>query len=177
MLNEKLSAWVDGELDEAEAEQVMRSVLMKPDWRQACDTAFRVGDVLRAEPAVSNDFASRVMAALEQEPVVLAPARMPRREAANDAAPPRWMALAASVAGVAFVGWLALSQSGGESQSGNAVMASKAPQPAASLLVRAPRNDDEAYVMAHQASAAGTPVPGMSAFVRTVSAEQVGPAR
>lgn len=179
MLNEKLSAWVDGELDEAEAEQVMLKLLRQPESRRACEVAILTGDVLRQEPLVSSGFNARLMAALEQEPVVFAPAAIPARTRPakkGEAAPPRWAALAASAAGVALVGWMVMAPRGEEPR-----LESSSPALAAKTsplqLVGSARNDDEVYVMAHQTGAAGAPVPGVAAFVRTVGSERMGAAR
>lgn len=179
MLNEKLSAWVDGELDDTDAEQVMLKLLRQPEARRACETAVLIGDALRQEPAVSAGFSGRLMAALEQEPVVFAPAAIPSRPRvakASENASSRWAALAASVAGVLMVGWIAMSPS----EEGSRVVPASpalASNSAPSHLVNSARNDDEAYVMAHYAGATGTPVPGVAAFVRTVSSERMGATR
>lgn len=184
MMNEKLSAWMDGELAEEHAEHFVASLLRHPDMRAACATAWMVGDEMRGEPAVSQDFSARLMTALEKEPVVFSPASVPARAPREALPTARWMPIAASVAGVLFVGWLAFgiggAGNGGQPEALAAAQVAATPVAATSparLSVSTPSNvdDDRAYIMAHYASGAGAPVPGAAPFIRTVSSEQVGP--
>lgn len=99
----ELSALLDGELELHEAREVldeaMRSDALQSNWNAYA----LIGDCLRGESVVHVDVAPSVMTRLRDEPVVLSPGNLrspPRRHAL--------MALAASLAGVAVVGWMAL---------------------------------------------------------------------
>ena len=102
-----LSALMDDALDEADAASTLDSLAREPSLRRDWETWHLVGDSLRqgAEPwpGLSPDFSSRVMAALDEEPTVLAPRATVRR-----ASPLRFaLPLAASVMGVGAVAWVA----------------------------------------------------------------------
>lgn len=96
-----LSALFD---DEAFGDAKLRTLAAAPRERELQDTwrlYAMIGDCLRGESMAPRDLASAVMARLRDEPVVLAP-----RPAARSRPRP-FLALAASLAGVAVVGWLA----------------------------------------------------------------------
>ena len=78
-------------------ESIKRDAGLREDWERYC----LIGDVLRDESSLSAGFTDKVMASLDGEPTVLAPVR---RERSAWAA--RLMPIAASVMGVAAVGWL-----------------------------------------------------------------------
>lgn len=178
-MKEKLSALLDGDLEEHSVrttlEGLRRDGTLRKDWEAYC----LIGDALRGECAVAPDFVSRVMASIESEPTVIAPgsaAAMQRRRSV-------WQALlpvAASVMGVAAVGWVASALYSGEKSATPVVAVQRlASTPIASAAVpaatvRAPVEADaedrhREYVFAHQAMTAGGPIPGVVQYVRTVS--------
>ena len=107
MLDEKLSALVDDELDAAEADALISRVMSEPEMRQDWSRQHLVRAALRDQVTqpLSDDFASQVMSAIEQEgaPEVsrkVVPFKRPQWR------PAQWatgLAMAASVAAVAFV--------------------------------------------------------------------------
>lgn len=97
----KISALVDGEVEEHEAEAAICASLDDPE---RCRTYWLIGESLRNESAPVVDLVAAVMARLEEEPVVLAPRNLRRQRPR----PHPLLALAASVAGIAVVGWVAL---------------------------------------------------------------------
>jgi len=104
---ERVSAFMDGEVgDDEVAAQVAR---LKQDaaLRARWDTYHLIGDALRGNTGLAgrDAFMGRFNAALAQEPTVLAPKAPVRRDKIYKVA----LSLAASLAGVAVVGWLALS--------------------------------------------------------------------
>ncbi len=109
-MHDRISAFADGELPEAQVEAVMKD-LATPEGRAAWDVYHRAGDVLRSEDmdiALSAGFAARMAARLDAEPTVLAP--LPTAQASVGPAHPHpWHRLAlpalgaAAVAGLAFV--------------------------------------------------------------------------
>lgn len=104
-MKEQLSALMDSELDDEEAQRLIQSMKNNQVLRETWSTYHALGDVLRKAPQLSADFNTRLAQRLAQETTVLAPQR--KRPVA--AAPQRLsLTLAASVAAVSLVGILAL---------------------------------------------------------------------
>ena len=100
---EKISQLMDGELDEREARLEIRRLGADESLAQAWDTYHLIRDVLRDDLRIGSDFESRLRQQLEAEPTVVAPhARFASRVVRHT------LPLAATVAAVAVVGWLAL---------------------------------------------------------------------
>lgn len=159
----KLSALLDGELVEGEAEQLFKS-READGYLRDCMTYPLIGDVLRGERYLSVDITGAVMRQLEREPVVVAP----RRRISRFHRPA--LALAASLAGVGVVAWLAL----GQVQPLNQIQ----PQPVAGAIAGAavapdirplPSADMQEYVISHQAQSSGLRLQGGAEHIRTVS--------
>lgn len=175
-MNEKLSSWVDGELDPDEAGRVLNS-LAKDDGalRSKCKTYWQIGDSLREEPQLSNSFCDRVMEAINEEPTILAPvintaaSVLPMQQASF-----RWMSIAAAGAGVAVVGWMAYSFNKPEQTNQNVAstqntsglaMPSVNAKPAV-MQPDAELKGDRAYVVAHQPyGGGGGVVPGVATYL------------
>jgi len=174
-LSSQISAWLDGELSEAEAQRVLNAVARQPALQAQCGTLWLIGDAMREEAALSAGFSERVMAALDTEPTVLAPIVL--RPVRGLSAAQRWMPLAAAVSGVAIVAWVALT---GSIAQQTAVPAMAAVKPATQMvgLQGIPRNrataadEDRLYVMAHQAYGPGVQMAGVSGYVRPVSMDE-----
>lgn len=148
MEQELISELMDGELDQDHAERVLRGMRNDAEAVAIWTQYHRVGDILRGEAGGSPGLASRIVAALESEPTVLAPPRVQRPGNARRIA----LSMAASVAGVAVVGWLVLSNS----------KPAEVPMPgpvAADEIVR-----DLASVHQDFSSA----MPGVASYIRTV---------
>ncbi len=179
-MKDKLSALLDGELDDATVRPVLDSVqrdrALRTDWDLYC----MIGDVLRGDRVGSPDLVSRVMSEIGAEPTLLAPSPSAPRQAANGP----WralMPLAASVMGVAAVGWVAHTlysepEAGVQVAGGIQPVNIVEPAPAAPAgPVRpvgasvASEDPHREYVFAHQAMTAGGPIPGAVQYVRTVS--------
>lgn len=99
----ELSALFDGELEPHEARPLVRRIGQDREMREAWQAYALIGDQLRREYRGEPDLTAAVMARICEEPVVLAPRNLARRGRHHPL-----FALAASVAGVAVVGWLAL---------------------------------------------------------------------
>jgi sigma-E factor negative regulatory protein RseA len=96
----EISALFDGELEAHEVRAAIKASLNDADrWRMYG----LIGDGLRGDPVDAPDITASVMARIGEEPVVLAPRNLKSRQR-----PHPLLALAASVAGVAVVGWIAL---------------------------------------------------------------------
>ena len=175
----KISALYDGELEEQEVRAAIRLSLDDTDsWR----IYGLIGDGLRGESVDVRDLTASVMSRLGEEPVVLAPRKLkvaPRHH-------PLW-ALAASVAGVAVVGWVALT---GTPQSSSPALPlaaiekeklmtrANAVPPAPTLAQAQPAGsvpgDLHEYLLAHHAQGASSRLGDSTRQIRTVS---MNPAR
>lgn len=162
---------MDGELEAHEIastfDALSRDPSLRADW---CDF-HRVREALRSEPAGAIDITARVLAALESEPTVLVARRAAWRQPA--------MALAASVAGIAVVGWVGLGGNDGASvaqfvQSRDVVSLTSTTNvvPVKVAAVKAQPQASRGlheYVLAHQAHASAKAFAGNTRYVRTVA--------
>ena len=163
-LNEQLSACLDGELPPAELDLLLKRVEREAELRAAIGRYSLIGESMRAErPAVaSRDFASKVMAAVAAEPVLVEvpePNGIPNRIAAPAAAvraprispaairylrPAAGMAIAAGVAAVAVF----IMQPASEPELGGvSTPLVAANQPAANESAVTPAEDESSYVV------------------------------
>jgi sigma-E factor negative regulatory protein RseA len=99
----QLSALLDDELAGHEAFDILKLAASKDAPNETWRLYALIGDHLRGEAIGSREMTSEVMARIRAEPVVLAPRSRPERRGQHPL-----LALAASVAGVAVVAWLAL---------------------------------------------------------------------
>ena len=171
-MNKELSAFLDGEAEEHEIDELFAAMRANDELRRQSAVYCLIGDSLREEGRLDCDLLAGVMRAIAEGPVVLAPRARPR-------SPLRPMlAMAASAAGVAVVGWLAI--------------APRLDEPAAPLLARQEfvlskagkvagpqvasndqvmmRSNMQEYLVAHQASVSGLQVPSPAGHIRPVSA-------
>lgn len=163
----RVSALMDGELAGAEPQETLRALRADSSLRREWGDFHVIGDALRREGGLGVDITSRVMAAIETEPAILVPG--PRRRSVGLSR--SLLALAASVAGVAVVGWIALGDAARNDvpRGGGTLAVAPAPTVSASLPPRL-----QEYLVAHQAHApSNTPV-GATRYIRAVSAERSG---
>lgn len=180
----EVSALFDGELEPHEVIPVIRAVLNEEAAHEAWQDYALIGDQLRGESHVATDMSAAVMARVREEPVVLAPRNLSPAQRHRPL-----LALAASVAGVAVVGWLALAGTPGNSglsgRSGYLAAVSPAPTFAsarpASVLAQAEvhrpaaastpaiRGDMSEYLLAHHTQSSSFRFGDGSQQVRTVS--------
>lgn len=106
----EVSALLDSELESQALHRVTDSFRQHADLRQAWQVYGLIGDSLRGESTAWRDLTDAVMARVREEPVVLAPRSLTRKRGAEHP----FFALAASVAGVTVVAWLAFSASPNE---------------------------------------------------------------
>ncbi len=190
-MTKELSALFDGELEAHEAPALWAAVKADRTLQRKWSEYQLVRDAIRGDGALGTDFAARVMEGIAAEPTVLAP-RPASRRAVRPGLP---MALAASVAGVAVVGWLAFATMA-ERPDATVTIArgsgptAPAPVPAgriaaavpasaqtlAALPAREPQTgpDYRHYLLAHQANATGLYLPGGTQHIRTVTSLGAG---
>lgn len=162
----EVSVLLDGELEIHEVTGALAALKNAGDLREAWGDYQTIGAALRREDGLGRDITPRVMAALAEEPTVLAP-RI-RRETA-------WqrplVALAASAAGVAVVGWVALSSGNGAEQSRGATFAQGQQAAKVATAVRpAGQGDLQEYLLAHQVNSPSSRLNGGTQHIRMVSA-------
>lgn len=198
--SQNVSSLMDGELEGHDALREIARIKGDEDARgdgvenvsrDAWDTFHLIGDVMRdgaaGAPVVSAGFGARFSARLAQEPTVLAPRALlpsPAKSRFQTYA----LSAAASVAAVAVVGWMALSNTkpagvaGGELAKAPVTLpqvaapapqvAALSPQVAAAVVAAAkpaPEHMHE-YLLAHQGISPTTAFQGVAPYVRTVSA-------
>lgn len=156
----EISCLLDNELEAHRQQAVLVALRNDEELRFTWDSYQLIGDSLRGTAGLSANITSSVMASLRTEPTVLAP---PARKSANvlrNAA-----ALAASLAGVAVVGWLALSPPVPQTAISPVAKSSKPAVPGTSERM-------QGYLMAHQAYAPSSSIQGGASYIRTISASR-----
>ena len=161
---EKISAFMDGEIDGLEAGGQVARLKEDPHLRASWDTYHLIGDTLRGEKlSLSRDFTAKVSARLAEEPTVLAPRnRAPLRATVRRFALP----MAASVGGMALVAWLAVFNN--PFAPPKETLAVKSP-PAMEMKTQVANGEVNDYLLAHQQFSSSTTLQGVASYVRTVS--------
>ncbi len=157
-MEEKISAFFDSQLDDAEIARLFASSAGKTTLRQGCRSYQLIGDVLRKESSLDADITDAVMLRLLEEPTILAP--KPRRAWQRQT-----LALAASLSGVAFVGWLVMQQSHESGETVTTPLAQNAP----AVAKVAAAHDMREYLIAHQTQSANMQLQGGTEHIRTVA--------
>lgn len=176
----QISALMDGELDGHELGEPLAAMGMDRDALETWRIYHLISDALQGRTVLANDCVRRVVARLAEEPTLIGP--LPGAVARPDR--PRWFvpsALAASVAAVAFVGWMAFApQQQAVPQLAPIAQAPQAGPAPAATLVRAAKEAPARlpitaatrdYLIAHQAFSPRNSLQGMAPYVRSVSAE------
>lgn len=174
---DKISALMDGELDERQTRQELARLRQDGELRQTWNTFHLIGDALRGERMLFTDVAGSLSLRLADEPTVLAPQRQRSRKATTYV-----LSAAASIAAIALVGWVALVPN---SSHRPADLASVQPETVAPVVLPAPapvqvtpvasvphdgsRNE---YILAHQGFSPSTAIQGVVPYIRSVSARQ-----
>ena len=163
-MKEKLSALMDGELDDKSAAAVIEELGRDPEAAQAWRTYQLISDAIRESELLSPDFTARLSERLSKEPTVLAPRAMQR-------APQRWFAASAAasvLAAVGLVGWLAFAP-----QPQVAAPVAQAPEQKPNIVPMPTAAND--YLLAHQGFSPRLSLQGMAPYVRTVSEQTAEP--
>lgn len=161
-MKQQISALMDGELYDDEAEALLDKLKRSPgtdgEWR----TYHLIGDVLRQPDHTYSSIGTAMRERLQAEPTVLAPGRLAARNT-------RWFALsaAASVMALALVAWMSL-QVGQEPPTQMAMHQQSVAVRPASLSSNRGMSD---YLMAHQEFSSGADVQGTASYIRTVAGQ------
>jgi sigma-E factor negative regulatory protein RseA len=156
---EEVSLLMDGELDVDRVDRAchgMRETASVETW--VCYHV--IGDALRGGGGLAPGFAARFAARLAAEPTVLAPPRMRPAPAAV-----AW-ALAASIAAVGVVGWVALTTMPAPPAAIATAQQAAAVRPAD---VRRPVVNE--YLLAHQEYSPTTAIQGVRPYLRAVATD------
>lgn len=152
---EKISQLMDGELGRRECEAQLKRLKSDQSLLAGWETYHLIGDTLRRESGLAPDFARRLHQRLAQEPTVIAPQTRLSHRLARYTLP-----LAAGVAGVTLVAWLALSFQ-------------QVGQPASRTLASAEQAGlMKEYLTVHQEFSPSTAMHGVASYARTVSNDQ-----
>ena len=162
---EKISQLIDGDLGQWETRAQIARLEREPELADCWATYHLIGDALRKEIELGPEFTRKVRAQLDLEPAVLGPrVRLMQRTARHT------LPIAAAVAGVTVVAWLAFQAPP------NAPELALVPTP--SILTPSPSNAGVAdYLVAHQEFSPSTTMHGVASYMRTVSADESNGAR
>ena len=163
---EKISAFMDGEVEGVEATGQVTRLKEDPRLRAAWDTYHLIGDTLRGEKlGFSRDFTAGFSARLAQEPTVLAPrSRSPLQLTVRRFALP----VAASIGGIALVAWLAVFNNPFAPQKETLAVTSPVAVETKTRMASGEVND---YLLAHQQFSSSTTLRGVASYVRAVSGD------
>ena len=167
---ERISAFMDGELEGSEGAGQIRRMNEDPQLRATWETYHLIGDTLRGERiGLSRDFNAKLSARLVEEPTVLAPRRRaPLRTSIRRFALP----VAASLGGVALVAWLAVFNNPFVPQREDLALRPPVAPVAQTQLAANPAGVEvNDYLLAHQQFSPSTAMQGAASYVRTVSGQ------
>ena len=160
-MKQQISALMDGELFDDEAEILLDKLKRNPDADEEWRAYHLIGDVLRQPGHAYPNISTTMRERLQAEPTVLAPGRRPVRNA-------RWFAIsaAASVVALALVAWMSL-RVGVEPPPQMAMQQQAVALRPASLS----SNKVNDYLMAHQEFSPRTDVQGTVSYIHTVAGQ------
>ena len=165
---DKISALMDGELDEQLAQQQLLRLKQDEHLLGCWHTFHLIGDALRGEGLLSHDFERRLTARLAQEPTVLAPQRSPSKRITTYA-----LSAAASLSAIALVGWVAFSNNPTASPPELAKAATPSAAAPSTQLASVPSDGRmNEYLIAHQEFSPSTAIQGLAPYIRSVSTVQ-----
>jgi sigma-E factor negative regulatory protein RseA len=168
---EKISQMMDGELDELECRLQIRRLGQDAGLAQSWETFHLIRDVLRDEASAGPDLARRVRERLIKEPTVIGTRSWLGARVAHYTLP-----MAAAIAGVMVVGWLALSlrpsiESAGPIATNTLPVPTSAEAPPLVVAVSANGQMNE-YLLAHQEYSPSTAMQGVASYIRTVASRE-----
>jgi len=165
---EKISAFMDGEIEGIEATGQINRLKEDGRLRASWDTYHLIGDTLRGEKlSLSSDFTAKLGDRLAGEPTVFAP----RVRGALQSAVRRFaLPVAAAVGGMTLVAWLAVFDNPFAPQKENLAVKTPAAVEGKTQVANGEVND---YLLAHQQFSSSTTLQGVASYVRTVSGQDM----
>jgi sigma-E factor negative regulatory protein RseA len=159
VMPESISRLMDGEVEDTEVE-IVCGQLQRPDAVATWVCYHVIGDTLRGGATVTPGFADRFAARFASEPTVIAPGAQRSRPL-----PVAW-AVAASVAAVSVVGWIAYVTF---DTSPTAIAKAREAATVRAAQVRPPAVPLD-YLLAHREYSPTAPIEGIGPGLRTASA-------
>lgn len=112
-MSEQISALMDDEIAVEDAAHLIASMQSSRLAAESWSCYHLIGDAMRGDPALSKNFKQDLMRKLDQEPTVLAPksalSNVEKVAELKEKLPVKW-SIAASLAAVMAVGWMAMQQ-------------------------------------------------------------------
>lgn len=177
---DRISALMDGELDDRELARQFERLRQDPALRETWDVFHVIGDAVRGDSPLAGSFNERLSASLQREPTVLAPSG---RRKTGASVMIYALSAAASLSAVAMVAWVAMSMNNAGTQPDLAAAPVAAPvEPArvAEPVMVVPQLasvPDEGrmneYLLAHQGFSPSTALQGVAPYIRSVSTRPV----
>ena len=157
-MKENISALMDGEMFEDQADAFLDKLKRHPEARQEWERYHLIGDALRQPDHLCKTFGASFHERLQAEPTVFAPYSRSSQRIRNFA-----LSAVASVMALALVAWLSL-QVGSE----------PAPQIASAQIpmdnaIRPASAQADDYLMAHQEFSPSADVHGAASYIRAVA--------
>lgn len=162
-MKQDISALMDGELFDDEAEALFDKLKRKPDARNEWHIYHLISDVLHQPDRVHPDIGASMNERLQAEPTILAPRSTSSRKAT-------WFALsaAASVMALTLVAWLSV-RVGSEIAPQMAMLQQ---QPASVRVASFPSDSGvNDYLMAHQEFSPSANMQGATSYIRTMAGQ------
>lgn len=160
-MKQEISAMMDGELFEDEAESLLDGVKRDAPSHKNWEIYHLIGDVLRQPEHIHCDLSEQVRKRMQDEPAVLAP----RVRAVAQKVSAFALSAAASVLAFGVVIWMSLQIT--PEASPQMAMQQNSIQPV-NLQIRSNSND---YLMAHKEFSTSTQMNGGASYIHTVSYE------
>lgn len=158
-MKQEISALMDGELFEDEAEGLLDRIKRDPATHKNWEIYHLIGDVLRQPEHIHCGLSARVRKRMQDEPTILAPRRLPAKQQVRAFA----LSAAASLMAVGVVVWMSLQIS--SEPSPQMAMQQDAIRPV-NLQIQSRSND---YLMAHQEFSPSTDLNAGASYIHTVS--------
>ena len=158
-MKQEISALMDGELFEDEAERLLNRIERGSDVHRDWEVYHLIGDVLRQPDHIHSDLSAKVLERMQDEPTVLAPRGHTVKQRVRTFA----LSAAASLSAVGVVVWMSMQIS--PEVTPKMAMQQNAIRPAY-VQIKPKAND---YLMAHQEFSPSTDMNGGASYIRTVS--------
>jgi sigma-E factor negative regulatory protein RseA len=160
---ERISAFMDGESTPAETRDALLHLKQDIECNETFATFHLIGDAMRGEPVLSDNFMSHFHAQIESEPTVLAPRRFPKKHLTLA------LSAAASLSAVALVTMLAVVDNPLRIASISRLEPADSSSPLSRPVTVVNQGKVNEYLMAHQEYSPSTALQGVAPYVRTVS--------
>ena len=183
-----ISALMDGELGDSEAQRQIAGLKADGETRERWDEFHLIGDALRGEPLLPPRFAQTFSQRLAAEPTVLAPRRILRK-------PGRTLtyalSAAASLSAAALVAWVAVAPPGqvtpqlasttlpaASTAAATATITTALSEPIPQPLSSLPSDGRiKEFLLAHEGLSPSSTLQGLAPYIRTVSTTRPGDGR